>query len=452
MADCRHTPDTLFFVAEEDFRLTREHAAMDPKQVAGRLVPQQAGFLETPGEPTISLADLYKLRTSAAPLQGEAAGATCESPSPHAEDPAMLGFYRRRRKPTGAELQNVSQELEDLVKICTIAHRQHAGGLVWLSWCGAEGKAGRKTAPMHGSTLVAVASWFARELLLNFNKLEFKHFDIALRNVLQKPPADWTWCEASFVYPSIGHYCEHVSGCEEGLGWRASSWNCTWCQGGTRKDPADPNQAHRSLHKFCEKGQPPQLASIVLPEPAWEDEDLRWLTLSSDLESLSPQRSKEPGAGTAAGSAAASSAGSAQQPPSAAPGRRVGADPKRTRTELSLKNEDPTRHESNKPGQKLLTERAKRQHRQHATNYKFRVFTNNHTQAALAAPPQDCAPPFVSAALQCECTGACCVQSDMRTPLWGLAVARSTSARGLASESLSPPSDSTRSGRLNRLS
>ena len=202
MADSRHAPDTLFFVAEEDFRLTREHAALTPEQVAGRLATKPTGFQEMPGEATISLDELYQRRTSLAPLQGDAAaGATCESAFPDAEAVAMLGFYRRRRKPSAAELQNVSQELHDLVKICTYAHRQRAGGLVWLSWCGGAGGKSRKTAPCHGSTLLAISAWFARQLLLNFDKFEFMHFDIALRNVLQNPPADWTWCQASFVYP-----------------------------------------------------------------------------------------------------------------------------------------------------------------------------------------------------------------------------------------------------------
>ena len=44
MADCRHTPDTLFLVAEEDFRLTRQHAGLTPEVVAAQLAPEPAGF------------------------------------------------------------------------------------------------------------------------------------------------------------------------------------------------------------------------------------------------------------------------------------------------------------------------------------------------------------------------------------------------------------------------
>ena len=138
MADSRHAPDTLFFVAEEDFRLTREHAALTPEQVAGRLAQQPAGFQEMPGEATISLDELYQRRTSLAPLQGDAAaGATCESAFPDAEAVAMLGFYRRRRKPSAAELQNVSQELHDLVKnlhLCPPPASWRSGLAVLVRW------------------------------------------------------------------------------------------------------------------------------------------------------------------------------------------------------------------------------------------------------------------------------------------------------------------------------
>ena len=249
-----------------------------------------------------------------------------------------------------------------------------------------------------------MTSWFARMLLLqNFDKLEFCHFDAALRNALENPPANWYWCQASFVYPSIGHYCEHISGCEEGLGWRSSEWDRPWCQGGTRLDPNIPGMQHRSLHKFSAKGYPPVLGTIVLPEPAYEDEDLRWFTLRIDLESLSPQRSFRQGPAAPSGGAASASAAGAMPPPAAVPPGRGGKGGKRARKEFALKEEDPTRHEEQEPGQKLGSERAKRQHRQHSTNYKFRVFCEDEAQAALAAPPSEQSPLSAPAAPRSAC-------------------------------------------------
>ena len=135
--------------------------------------------------------------------------------------------------------------------------------------------------------------------------------------------------------------------------------------------------------------------TIVLPEPDHDEEDLRWFTLRADLESLSPQRSG--GAGLVSASGAAASACAAHRmppPPPAAPGRGSPLG-KRPRKQQALKDEDPTRHEGQEPGTKLASERAKRQHRQHATNYRFRVFTDDEAQAAFAARPSD--PPPLSA-------------------------------------------------------
>ena len=172
-----------------------------------------------------------------------------------------------------------------------------------------------------------------------------------------------------------------------------------------KENPLDPNSVHRTLHKFSQSGVPPLLGTIILPEVAFEEEDLRWFTYYTDLESLSPHRSTEPGTASAAGSAAAQpSSGSTQQPPTG--GQGPGGRTKRPAVQLSLTEEDPTRHGDNQPGQQLLTGRAKRQHRQHATNYRFRIFTQDPRKAALVASPQDSAPPSASAVLQCKCSCA----------------------------------------------
>ena len=173
-----------------------------------------------------------------------------------------------------------------------------------------------------------------------------------------------------------------------------------------KENPLDPNSVHRTLHKFSQIGIPPLLGSIVLPESEGvEEEDLRWFTLDVDLESLSPHRSREPGTASAAGSAAAQpSSGSTQQPPTGGQGQ--GGRTKRPAVQLSLTEEDPTRHAHNPAGLQLLTGRAKRQHRQHATNFRFRLFTQHPAKAALLASPRDSAPPSASAVLQCECSCA----------------------------------------------
>jgi hypothetical protein len=64
--------------------------------------------------------------------------------------------------------------------------------------------------------------------------------DISLKNWLEKPVNKLTRCSngtdmgACFVYPCIGNFSEHKSGCEPGLGVRESTWSSPWVQEGTR--------------------------------------------------------------------------------------------------------------------------------------------------------------------------------------------------------------------------
>ena len=106
-------------------------------------------------------------------------------------------------------------------------------------------------APMTGA-------WAARCVLKEFDMFESKHFDVALRKVLQNPPASSTSLEASFVYLAIGRYAERASGCEEGLGCRPSEWGNHWCQEGARRDPLLAKRQHWTLHHRCvQKGNSP---------------------------------------------------------------------------------------------------------------------------------------------------------------------------------------------------
>ena len=166
-----------------------------------------------------------------------------------------------------------------------------------------------------------------------------------------------------------------------------------------KENPLDSKSVHRTLHKFSERGIPPLLGTIVLPESEGvDDEDLRWFTLDVDLESLSPHRSTEAGTASAAAAYLAQpSSGSSQQPPTA--GISQGGRSKRPAVQLDW----PAARAAAAHGPQLLTGRAqKRGYRQHATKYRFRIFVQDPTKAALVASPQDSAPPSASAVLQCE--------------------------------------------------
>ena len=293
-ADERHTPDTLFIVAEEDWRIYEAEAALGPEELARHINEFDWMAMDLEEEaPALDAQDLYARRCERYPLQGrEKAGETVQ-PSGGTIYEAGVGFYSRRCKEKGQDVPPPTNELVDIVKICTAAHRRKCGGLVWLCYESAKNKKDktRRVSPRNGLMAIAITAEHARRMQGDFSKFRFCHFDIALRELLEfDEQARATW-ECSYVFPPIGNYISHVSGCEEGLGVRTASWSYRWVQEGTRVDVSPEGREHGSVHRWLvpfkagiEKlRNTEQLGAqakqvLVLPEgPA--DDDLRWFTL-----------------------------------------------------------------------------------------------------------------------------------------------------------------------------
>ena len=66
-------------------------------------------------------------------------------------------------KASREQFQTVSQDLEDLVRLATAAHRRGRGDLVWVSWVGGARKGKH---PEHGSTLLMLSQAGACGVLL----------------------------------------------------------------------------------------------------------------------------------------------------------------------------------------------------------------------------------------------------------------------------------------------
>ncbi len=95
------------------------------------------------------------------------------------------------------------------------------------------------------------------------------HFDVWLRNELiaasaSGMPEDTPRRQASFLWPSVGHFATHRSDCEPSLGERQSDWGQSYMQSGTRK--RTPEEHHRWVCRFTEKGPPAWLRCVVLPD------------------------------------------------------------------------------------------------------------------------------------------------------------------------------------------
>ena len=112
---------------------------------------------------------------------------------------------------------------------------------MWLTWDGDTGKKA-KVLPSHGSMLLGVSWLGATWLKDNWDQVWLSHFDLSLKWICENMSMD---LEASFVYPSIGHYASHGSGIL--LAERKAVWKEWWVQEGVRKRPDHPKDVHREI-------------------------------------------------------------------------------------------------------------------------------------------------------------------------------------------------------------
>jgi hypothetical protein len=288
MSDSRHPPDTLFLVLEEDWRCYEADCNVSTKYLVAQHPPavrMPTGMRDDLGEYEVDAEDVLDATMKAAPWNkseavagqpsapGEpfapgAGGATLEQPNAVSEENM---WYTRPSRVKG-DAGPPTEELQDIVKLCTAAHRHGKGGLVWLSWDGGAAS-GRKLSPCHASTLLAVSHLTAVVMLSEFAKFSFRHFDLALRARLEEEEGCAARYQASYVCKSIGHYVGHLSGCQEGLGFRRADWQNSWVQEGVRPRAG---QEDRWLCDFSRSGGPSYICKVSLPERG--KEDLRWKT------------------------------------------------------------------------------------------------------------------------------------------------------------------------------
>ena len=270
MADERFTEDTLFLVAEEDWRCYWE----DIKGADG------VGFVDVNQDTLKDLEvpededDMFKYRE----VKRARTSATDVSSQPQdSETHSEATWFCAEEKSPGCKYENdTSPELVDTVKLCTAAHRCRRGDLVWLGWNPADNPRKRKTAHGWGSQLMAVSAEGARKMRANFESwFEKIHWDFSVKDALEKYGVGHAGLRACYVRPAIGSFESHESGCT-GVGERHAELRSKVVQEGTRI--MYPGQRHRDIVEFSAKGEPIVLRQEVkIPEEVDQD-DLRWFT------------------------------------------------------------------------------------------------------------------------------------------------------------------------------
>ena len=290
MLDPRHPPDSVFIVAEQDFRFYPEDCLRDwISIVADKTKPAlDENLQEIPG-------------AYAAPSPSPGDAAPPQSPSP-AQGPAEEEEDTRSKKRKFMEWNAAehsherfavaSPEIRELAQCCNVAERIGHGSLIWFGWC----PGGRqRSVPSHGSHLIAVTRHGARHLLAAMENGELKmgHWDIVLRDwLVQQNYQHPRKMGACFVWPSTGGFQTHASGCDPKIGDRVGDWNQSYLQPGVAPRPGKDHERDRWLAYWPEDGKggaqwlhkmefdiPYNIWKTENPPTTWYSDDYDWQTL-----------------------------------------------------------------------------------------------------------------------------------------------------------------------------
>ena len=244
ITDPRHAPDTLFFVAEEDWRLFEadkkglsQSPSDDPEDFeqpdwGAPGLPEEDVDEEDVPMSSDNLPHLFKKR---------ATGAAASSSEGPVQPPLVSGYqhlgnrwYKRTRKAKADEfVESLSPHIVDLVKVMTAAHREGHGDIVWLAYeaarRGDDNRYHRDDRPNFGSQLIGISRAGALSLQEEWYRMRLGHFDLSLKHVLVNKEGVRTSIRSCFAYPSVGHYMTKESGVMQNPVDRVAAWagGCT---------------------------------------------------------------------------------------------------------------------------------------------------------------------------------------------------------------------------------
>ena len=292
-ADQRHPADTLFLIAEEDWRLKESHCDLSPdfgelsaSMLQARDVPKFKSEVEAVRGEDRTFPAYQHIR----PVEPTADAAASSQQPPaianHQWVQVGLNFHKRATKPSADEFTTTSKHLVDIVKMTSEAHRAGARDLLWLSWLPLKSK--RVRHPTRYSGFIALTAEGARKLRFNFEEWlgEPTFFDTALRHALCENVACRAELSAGYLYPCLGHYCEHSSPLCKGA-VRDTDWSSQHILQDTRVEPtADAKHWSIGVCAFTESGPICYLhPGIQLPELEF-GEDFRWWTAAISINEL----------------------------------------------------------------------------------------------------------------------------------------------------------------------
>ena len=267
--DNRLPEDTLFMIFEEDFRFFPEGQDPDGADDYSERVMQlimERGFEALKGSESLppqsqnssSSKDKQQGSESLPPQsqsksssQGKSSG---KGSKPKPESRFFSTASRESSDLKDEENEGFSSNVADLVRWATVAHRHKMGNLIWVGWCPEKDKTSRLS---NGSHLIMVSRTGLSHIAKALHKQEIEsgHIDLVLKKWLSKGNTAEK-VQACYVWPSMGGYTAHESGCDPfnfgaAQGGRSSNWDKQKPAIGTRV-ATDPKQRGKWLIQWAE--------------------------------------------------------------------------------------------------------------------------------------------------------------------------------------------------------
>ena len=264
--DDQFPEDQLFLYFESDFRFERTH---DIKTEAW--LP-----LALRGSSTWGSTGQQLMLMDAEPVAGIPAGTPAE---PLAG--SMAGTTKQQRPQLTPD--RCSEELRNMVEVCTQAHRLGKGDLVWMGWNASHPGSSnvKKTVLGFGSQFICISRRAAPAILEAMKNVDLPvHFDNWLRAELCNAEGLGGSVGACYVVPPVGGYAVHPStihGTVEEPKERMACWDKSWAlEGGLSEVPKNSSWASkRWLAVFRKKGGGEYLQDVCVPTV---DQSFFWRT------------------------------------------------------------------------------------------------------------------------------------------------------------------------------
>ena len=203
--DKRLPEDTLFWIIEEDFRFWPPYK--DPDEADDYEVEYLQLLLERSSPPPTQ---------AASPDEGTSLPPSQRGRRPKGQERLSTEYHTALPRGQSSEDRpnhGFTRDVCDMMRIATMCHRAGMGDLIWVTYCPSKAKPSRIG---HGSACILVTKHgmqAVHKAATETGKLARGHIDLELQRWLRSS-GEAKAARACYLYPPIGSYTEHASGCD----------------------------------------------------------------------------------------------------------------------------------------------------------------------------------------------------------------------------------------------